>query len=272
MNRRKWIAGGLAFAGASMASRMGFAFGRQAASDFTQATKILRPYGVTVAGLTTNGHDDLHFAVAPLLANTEYSQTIAAPSGPFRTSIFDGAIDLVHTHDGGIDPCWKTRLTEDLVASQFFDSDAPGMPFFESNVQMLDGGHIGTVELAHFHDGDISPCWRSVLERDVVTSDLFDAGQITPHLSTKAEMLGGGVIGNVDLVHFHDGAIDPCWKTLLERGTVTTTFGSVVDVKADMDGRVGAITMTVNDPNADLTITIGLNTYRLVNGELVRNA
>lgn len=197
------LAGGLGMAGNAQA------FPRAANLLFNAASRLLAPYGVTVDGDVSHGHDRLSFEIAAR-PSIEYTQVVGTrnrrgdiePS--WMTSVFGDDASATHFHPGEIVPCVRTTIEGHTLAThELFDSDQRGItPSFVVESEMLDGGHIGTVTATHFHDGAIVPCIKTTIEgHSRATHELFDAddGDIIPCVKVASEMLDGGVLGDVEV-------------------------------------------------------------------------
>lgn len=197
------LAGGFALADNAQA------FPRGARLHFAAASRLLAPYGISVDGDAVAGHDRVSFDIAQL-PTVEYVQAIGIrnrsgevePS--FETSAFGDDAIATHFHPGEIIPCVRTTIQgHELATHEVFDTDQGGIiPCVRVESEMLDGGHIGTVVLTHFHDGAIVPCVRTTIEdHSLATHELFDAsdGDIVPCVKVESGMLKGGVLGDVDV-------------------------------------------------------------------------
>lgn len=222
------LAGGLGMATTAQA------FPRSAKGQFNAASRILAPYGVTVGGDDTSGHDRLDFEIAPL-PNTEYTQVVGDRNRlgeiepHWMTSVFGKDASATHFHPGEIVPCVRTTIEHDALAThELFDSAQRGViPCFTVESEMLDGGHFGTIKATHFHDGAIVPCIKTTIEgHSRAIHEVFDTteGDIIPCIKVATEMLEGGALGDVTI------AID-------------------TDLKS-------------------VTVLVGSNTYKLTNGGL----
>lgn len=239
-DRRKLGMGLLAVLGGGLGvANTAHAFAPGSQGNFNAASSILDRYGVRVIGDVNGGHDRLTLETVPL-ALTEYSQVVGT-----RNRL------------GGLDPCVKTSV---------FGDDA---------------------SFTHFHPGEIIPCVRTAIEgHALATHELFDADQggIDPCYRVTAEMLDGSHIGTVTATHFHptEGGIVPCFRTTINEGHTLATFelfdagGGGIDnpnikVETEMlDGGVlGAVDVTIDNPNIRLSLRVGGNTYNLFDGRLV---
>ncbi len=217
------------------------AFAPGAQGNFNAASQILGRYGVTVTGDDSRGYDALDFQTVPL-PRTEYSQIVGTRNllgeiiPCLKTSVLGEDASFTHFHPndtGGINPCYKTTIEgHSLATSEIFDSDQGGvLPCYRVTADMLEGGHIGTITATHFHPNDT-------------------------------------------------GGIDPCYRSTIEGHSLATyellqtsekgTAPSFTVATQMLDGGVlGAVDVTVDDPNIHLSLRVGGNTYNLVNGELV---
>jgi len=142
------LAGGLGLAQTAQA------FSRRAAGDFAAASRILAPYGVTVTGDTSSGHDVLDLDITPLPA-TEYSETVRARNrlgglDPcVKTSVFEDDASFTHFHPGEIVPCVRTTIEGHALAThELFDAaDGDIVPCVKVASEMLKGGVLGAVEV-----------------------------------------------------------------------------------------------------------------------------
>jgi hypothetical protein len=189
-----------------------------------------------VVGEDHGRHEELGFEIEPLRA-TEYSQIVGRRDRRGRmipaveTSVLGDIARFAHFHPGETIPCIKTTIDgHSLATHELFDADQGGLePCLRVASEMLDGGHIGTVEATHFHQtpGGIVPCVRTTIDgHSLATHELFDADQggLEPCLRVASEMLEGGVLG--------------------------------------------AVEVTINDPGLRFRLRVGANTYILANGEL----
>jgi hypothetical protein len=240
------------------------------------------------ASTEPNTGDLVGFEIVPL-ANTDYSQIIGTRNEDggldpcFKTLAFaepNGDVALVeatHFHpddDRLIIPCVKTTIEGHAKAiHELFDADQSGIaPCFKVESQMLEGARIGEVVATHNHDGAVDPCLKTTinLEHTLATHELFDAesnpGGIIPCYRVESQMLPGGLIGTVVATHFHDGALDPCLRTAIDRDHSLATHEvfnggvSLLSVESEMleDGGIGEVKILVGD-----------DTYKLVGGKLV---
>jgi hypothetical protein len=124
--------------------------------------------------------------------------------------------------------------------------------------------------------GEIVPCLRTSVFGGVEQFSLFDpdSGAIEPcYRTTRRE-------GVVTSEHFHPrvSGVDPCLRTTVTDAEASVelldlTDGDIVPclrVLSQMrpDGALGPVELTV-DPDEDLTVRVGADVYRLVDGKLV---
>ena len=98
-DRRRMILGAAAVATGGLISRPAQAFPRGAAGAFREASEILGPYGVRVAGNGGSPHDTITFSVRPIAA-TEYRHAVHdARSGLLhaQTSSYGDDANVVHS-------------------------------------------------------------------------------------------------------------------------------------------------------------------------------
>jgi len=229
------------------------AFEPAAQGNFNAASQILGRYGVTVAGDDSRGHDVLDFQTVPL-PRTEYSQIVGTRNlfgeiiPCLKTSVLNDDASFTHFHPndtGGVDPCYKTTIEgHSLATSEIFDSDQGGIdPCFKVESQMLEGGHIGTITATHLHPnstGEIIPCLKTTIGGP---GDSQIGGPGDRHTLATHELFDSD-----------QGGVDPCFK---------------VESQMLEGGRLGAIEVSVNDPDENFSVRVGGMTYKLVNGELV---
>ena len=201
------LAGGLGTATAAQA------FPRGTPGRLNAASRLLAPFGVTVIGDETSGHDRVSVEI-DALPTTEYSQVVGTrnrlgviePS--WATSVLGEDAVATHFHPGEIIPCIRTRIEHnELATHELFDADQGGIvPCFVVESEMLEGGHFGTIKATHFHDGAIVPCVRTTIEGDsLATHEVFDTtqGDIIPCIRVATVMQEDGTIGAVEI------AVDP---------------------------------------------------------------
>lgn len=197
------FAGGMGVAGTAHAGPRG------AHGTLNAASRLLAPFGVTVDGDAGGDHPRLDFEIVPR-PRIEYTQRVGPrnPRGdiePFwATSVLGDDASATHFHPGEIVPCIRTRIEGHALAThELFDSDQGGIqPCIKVESEMLEGGHIGDVAFAHFHDGAIVPCVRTTIEGHArAVYELFDAdeGGIIPCIKVASEMLDGGALGPVEV-------------------------------------------------------------------------
>ena len=271
------------------------AFPRGTAARFAAASRILAPFGVSVSGKvdrnTVPAHDVLTLQVVPL-DGTEYTEIVGTLDRLgeiipcIKTSIFDDDVNFSHFHPGQLVPCVKTTISDTLATHELFDADQGGIiPCVRVESEMLDGGHLGTIVATHFHPGAIVPCVKTTISDTLATHELFDADQggIEPCWRAESEMLDGGHIGTIVATHFHPtaGGMEPCIRATIdghrlatyelleanERGQAVPTFTLATQMLEG--GALGAVEVTIDNPNLPLRLQIGGNTYLLVEGELV---
>ncbi len=217
------------------------AFPRGTAARFAAASRILAPFGVSVSGKvdrnTVPAHDVLTLQVVPL-DGTEYTEIVGTLDRLgeiipcIKTSIFDDDVNFSHFHPGAIVPCVKTTISDTLATHELFDADQGGIePCWRAESEMLDGGHIGTIVATHFHPtaGGMEPCIRTTIDG---------------HRLATYELLEAN-----------------------ERGQAVPTFTLATQMLEG--GALGAVEVTIDNPNLPLRLQIGGNTYLLVEGELV---
>lgn len=176
-------------------------FNERAADDFAAATKLLSPYGLAVSAATTDGHDDYRVDAFPL-PETAYTHTVhdADMQPCVRTAVLNDDATFTHFHasaSGEMQPCVRTSILGHATAKVEILEDGAAQPHALLNTQMLPGGHIGNVELLHFHDNDIIPCIRTAFDHRTAVHDLLGGGATRPRLRTSAEMLDDGALGQV---------------------------------------------------------------------------
>lgn len=214
VSRRQMGVGLLALAAGGLGlAKTAHAFPPSAKGNFNAASKILGRYGVTVNGDDRSGHDQLELAIGQL-PGTEYTQVVGQRNALgeiipcIKTSVLDDEAEFTHFHptERGIVPCIKTRIEGQALAThELFDAEQGGIdPCWRATADMLDGGHIGTIEATHFHPTErgIVPCVRTTIEgHTLATYELLDAGEggVTPCLKVESEMLEGGEIGAVEV-------------------------------------------------------------------------
>lgn len=331
LTRRQLSVGLLAALGGCLVGGTAQAFSRRAGFDFAAASRILGPYGVRVIGDDSSGHDVLTFETVPL-PTIEYSQTIGTlartgiltPSA--KTSFFEGveqlslydpdtggtepvyqtlreAGNIVGTHfhfdpdTGAIIPCIKTTIEgQSLATHELFDADQGGIqPCIKVASEMLEGGHIGTVDFTHLHFsadiGGVIPCVKTTIEsHTLATHELFDADQggIVPCVKVASEMLEGAHIGTVDFTHLQptEKGMQPSFEATIEDHSLGTLqlfdagwlyppdpgTPSLKLSAAMREGVIGAVELSVNRLDQDLVVYVGSHTYRLVDGALVDEA
>ena len=148
------------------------AFPRRATGDFTAASRILAPYGVTVFGVDSSGHDLMGFGIVPL-PTTEYSQIVGTRARPgeivpcVKTSVFEDDASFTHFHPGEIVPCIKTTIEGHALAThEVFDSARRGInPCVKVESEMRTGGVLGAVEVTidpGFRWGGFAPTCSSL--------------------------------------------------------------------------------------------------------------
>ena len=175
------LAGGLGMATTAQA------FPRSAKGQFNAASRILAPYGVTVGGDDSGGHDRLDFEIAPLPA-TEYTQAVGARNlrgeiePHWMTSVFEEDASATHFHrrlSGEIVPCVRTRILNDnsLATHEVFDAtEGDIIPCIRVETVMGEGGALGAVRI------DIDPLLEGA----------------TVFVGTKPYVLRGGVLVGLD--------------------------------------------------------------------------
>ena len=213
--RRRLVSAGLlaALAGGLGTATTAQAFPRGTPGRLNAASRLLAPFGVTVLGDDTSGHDRLNFEIEAV-PTTEYSQVVGTrnrlgviePS--WTTSVLGENAVATHVHPCEIIPCIRTRIEHnELATHELFDADQGGIvPCFVVESEMLEGGHFGTIKATHFHDGAIVPCVRTTIEgHSLATHEVFDTteGDIIPCIKVATEMLEGGALGDVEV------AVDP---------------------------------------------------------------
>lgn len=159
LNRRHVGAGMLAVLGAGLGLvNTAQAFPAGSAGQFNAASHVLSRYGVSVGGefdqTIPPGHDVLSIEVAQQPV-TEYRQVIGPSDGIrgiipcIKTSVLDGDASFTHFHPGEIVPCVRTTIEGHVLAThELFDSDDAGIiPCIKVAAVMLDGGHLGPIEV-----------------------------------------------------------------------------------------------------------------------------
>ena len=239
LGRRRFGTALFAAVSGGLLTRKADGFPRGADADFRRATRILIPYGLSVDGAFDDvlGHDVLKVTSLPQL-ETQYDFVV-------------GDLNEV----GGIEPC---------ILTSFFQGSAEFTSFEENQA----GGIIpctktavGPNETIFEHldvnaAGGILPCTKTTVATSQTIFEHLDinaAGGIIPCSRTTIE----DPHAMFELFDENEaGGVDPCW---------------IVDAEHLADGRLGAIEVTVNDPELTFTVRIGARTYRLVNGALVED-
>jgi hypothetical protein len=219
MNRRRLLGGAVALVGTGMAGAAGASFPASSSGNFRAASSVLKDYGIAVSG-DDSVSDQIFMEIRPL-AETQYTQTILTRTDTgaiipcIKTSHLEtegGPVTSFEHFHGEIIPCVRTRIDGHALAThELLDADEGGIvPCVRTTAEMLDGGHIGAVEFEHLHptdDGLIIPCVRTTIDADhaLATLELLGARDatppdpISPALRMTAEMLKGGVLGNVEV-------------------------------------------------------------------------
>lgn len=304
MNRRRLLGGAVALVGSSVTGMAGASFPASSSGNFRAASTTLKDYGIAVSGDDSRS-DQIFMEIRPL-AETQYTQTILTrtDSGAIipcvRTSHLEargGPVTSFEHFHGEIIPCVRTRIEGHALAThELLDSDEGGIvPCVRTAAQMLEGGHIGAVEFEHLHpadDGLIIPCVRTTIDADhaLATHELLDADQggIVPCVRTTAEMLDGGHIGEVVATHFHPGAaggIIPCVRTTISAdhsvaalelfdagaGSPPDPVRPALRLTSEMlkGGVLGAVEVTVTEPQLGFAVQVGDRRYVLRDGQLV---
>lgn len=120
------LAGGLALGGKAEA------FARGADGRFGAASRLLAPWGVSIVGDESAGHDRLSVEI-DALPRLEYEQVVgrrdrAGALVPFwKSSVLGDDASATHFHPGEIIPCIRTTIQGDeLAIHELFDADQGG--------------------------------------------------------------------------------------------------------------------------------------------------